>query len=561
MEKAPLNRARIFPFAALAAAVFAMAPAAHAVGASFAIAPATLAVASGGQFTVSVLVNAEQAVNAAQGTVTFPADKLRVVGVSKSGSILQFWSPDPSFSNANGTVSFAGGLPSPGFVGANGTVLRITFKATAPGTATVNITQGAILANDGQGTNVLTGISHGTYAIGPDAPASTAPAEVANRVVSATHPDSNRWYNAAAARFSWNVPPETDKVSYAFDQKPDTTPSEAAAATDQAEYQLDGRPDGAWYFHLQLRTSGSWGSVFTKKIKVDRTPPEPPVIRAVTADPADPRPEFRWSSEDGMSGIAGYRLQVSGGEWLVPEPKEARSFVLPARAPGKRLLAVEASDAAGNTSVATLAFEVDPIALPAIVQYPKTVTQDASGGAVNQPIVIEGTAKEAATVTTYLRKSSDVLVFTAPVAEDGSWETAYSGALGSGTWTLTAQAKDARGALSLETDPVLIQANSRAGDLIRFFAAWGAVALIALLGITLLVFAFLAASARLRHYRLKLRREILAAQVAFIKDFEQLEKDLDGGRAARLREKVTHDMDMLAKDIGKELERLKKDIG
>lgn len=49
-------------------------------------------------FAVNINVSSpEQAMNAASLTIKFPNDKVQVVSVSKSGSIVDFWAQEPSF--------------------------------------------------------------------------------------------------------------------------------------------------------------------------------------------------------------------------------------------------------------------------------------------------------------------------------------------------------------------------------------------------------------------------------------------------------------------------------
>jgi hypothetical protein len=526
--------------------------------ASFVVSPATTAVSPGSQFTVSIVISADQAVNAAQGTIIFPTDRLQVVQVLKTGSILQFWSQEPSFSNANGTINFSGGLPSPGFVGFNGQILKIIFKASGNGPATVNITQGAILANDGLGTNVLNNIAHGVYAVS-GAPASTAPPEIANEVTSRSYPNSSFWYNKATVDFSWIINPDVDRIAYELTQTSGAKPTQSYDPTDHVQYSLSDKSDGVWYFNLQLRTRGVWGKILTKKIKIDRVIPSIIKMDNLTVDRTDPRPAFAWSASDEASGIKAYRLKVDGGEWLEPAPRDASSMSLPLQTPGKHSIVIEAEDFAGNKADATKEFTVEPIATPIIAEYPRSLSKLDSPDVADQVIVIRGRAPGAVSVKLRLRNRDDEFSISSDVETDGSWKVTYSGGLSSGTWTLTAQAEDARGALSFETEPVIISMNDKLGILIRFFAAWGALGLVGVLALALISFLILAAWARLKNYRLKLKRDVMTAQMDLIRDFEQVEKDMQD-RTLNSRRELSEDMDVLAKDIHEELNKLKDDV-
>ncbi len=125
-----------------------------------------------GSYTVgesfSVLVNLNtggEIVNAGTGQINFDNSKLQVVSLGYSQSVFSLWTENPSYSNAAGTVTFSGGVPSPGFSGASGGLLRITFRAKAVGQAPVNFLSGSILANDGQGTNIADGLRGALYNI------------------------------------------------------------------------------------------------------------------------------------------------------------------------------------------------------------------------------------------------------------------------------------------------------------------------------------------------------------------------------------------------------------
>lgn len=113
----------------------------------------------GKYFSVSVNVSTgDSAANAFQGTINFPADKLQLTSIiSKSGSIMSLWVEEPSFSNSDGTAHFAGVVLNPGFTGPSGKIITLNFKVKSAGKAHLGFSDGAVLANDGQGTNILSG--------------------------------------------------------------------------------------------------------------------------------------------------------------------------------------------------------------------------------------------------------------------------------------------------------------------------------------------------------------------------------------------------------------------
>jgi len=137
----------------------------------FNLRPAAGSFSAGSTFYVEVLVSADGiALNAAEATISFPADKLKVVELSKKSSIFTMWPGEPAFSNAEGKISFIGGLPNPGFIGESGKVFTVLFQAKAVGQAAVEFSKETITANDPFGTNIFSSSQKGNYTI-------TAPSE------------------------------------------------------------------------------------------------------------------------------------------------------------------------------------------------------------------------------------------------------------------------------------------------------------------------------------------------------------------------------------------------
>ena len=87
-----------------------------ALAASLSLTPAAGSYLVGHTFTVGIDVfSPDVAMNAAQGAVSFPANKLSVISLSKADSIMDLWVQDPSFSNRDGTINFGGVAVNPGF--------------------------------------------------------------------------------------------------------------------------------------------------------------------------------------------------------------------------------------------------------------------------------------------------------------------------------------------------------------------------------------------------------------------------------------------------------------
>lgn len=136
--------------------------------ASLSISPSSGRYHVGEAFSVLVTVDTgNEAINAASGQINFNNNVIDVVDIGYTRSIFTLWTEEPSFSNQRGTIKFSGGLPSPGYTGRSGAILRVTFKPKAEGSASAVFLSGAVLANDGSGTNILDATNGAVFSIVP----------------------------------------------------------------------------------------------------------------------------------------------------------------------------------------------------------------------------------------------------------------------------------------------------------------------------------------------------------------------------------------------------------
>jgi len=271
-----INRTRKYIIAALASClliflfVFFNAKAANA--ASLYLSPSLGSYQVDKTFSVSVFVSSpDQAMNAAGGVITFPADKIEVTSLSKSGTIFSLWVQEPNFSNSAGTINFEGIIMNPGFTGASGKIITINFKTKNGGQATLNFSSGSILANDGAGTNILASMGSAKIEItlpvsaeptptpselikkadilSPTATAqavaleeTTSPAKESNTpaapiVTSPTHPDQGKWYANNNPEFDWKLSPGVSGISIYLSQSPTSNPgSQSDGSLIQKKY-------------------------------------------------------------------------------------------------------------------------------------------------------------------------------------------------------------------------------------------------------------------------------------------------------------------------------------
>ena len=112
------------------------------------------AIVVGNDFTVTLVVTANQVVNAFTGILHFDESKLAVEKIDYNTSIADLWAKEPWYNKGEGTISFAGGSTKPGGFSGEGTLLTITFTAQQTGQAIVSLDNAQVLAHDGRGTAI-----------------------------------------------------------------------------------------------------------------------------------------------------------------------------------------------------------------------------------------------------------------------------------------------------------------------------------------------------------------------------------------------------------------------
>ncbi len=549
---------------AVVAAVFLVFPTARAAGASFTFSAQTGSYEVGDAIPITVYIQSPgQSINAVSGAISFPSDKLAVTSISQSGSIVNLWVQNPSYSNGAGTANFQGVVLNPGFVGSNGTIITINFKAIAPGVALVSFTSGSILANDGQGTNILDpdGLPSDQYAInvlgttsnGLTSTPNSANGPLATVISSPTHPDPTKWYSENDAKFVWTVPDGVDAVRLLYNKYSNSTPT-VLYQPPISEKELTGLDDGVWYFHIQFHDASGWGNIAHFKFQVDTTPPNPFQIGFVSsADPTDPRPTAILNATDALSGIAYYKIKIDDQNFITVSASQAQSgpYQLPVQASGAHNILVQVFDQAGNYQTAIGQFTVAPIDPPMIVNY---TTQFRSG----EYLVVKGTTYPNATVTVHL-EGSGVLPksWTGVSDSSGAFTVTGDGAIDAGAYKMYATVTDSRGAQSPPTQQydVAVAPSTFLG--IGNYAISLIAIVISLIIVLLVVGAFLLGPGRVHAIRKGVTLETKTAERDVERAFNSLRQDIK--THVRFLEKVKSMRD-LTKEEGMILKQLKDDL-
>lgn len=432
---------------------------------------------AGDLFTVNVYVNsAESTMNAASGVVAFPQDKLEVLSLNRGGSIFSLWVQEPTFSNSIGTINFEGVVLNPGFTGSGGKIISINLKAIKSGPASLTFASGSILANDGQGTNILSSTGSANFtvketaaktetktdtktetkAVEPSAKP-TSPAETNTglpplpQITSTTHPDQNKWYNTNTVTFNWTMPTDVTAVNILADQAEESDPGTKSDGLFST-YSYQEVKDGIWYFHLRFKNSRGWGPIAHFRFQIDTQAPVPMDIRFDNqGNTYNPRPTVLFNTTDELSGMSYYEVVISNGPnadlQKVEDDMQSNPYSLPPQQPGKHTLVVKAFDKAGNMTTASKDFAIESINSPLITFYPTTVAE-------NKEIVIKGLTYPKAQVVVWWRCDKNESPNTQVVSADdqGSFIFSLPEGLPIGNYRFWAEAVSENGAHSYPTE-------------------------------------------------------------------------------------------------------------
>ncbi len=497
------------------------------------ISPETGVYSAGATFSARVVVvTGGQSVNAAEGDVSFNPSDLSVVGVSKDGSIFNLWTREPSYSNVNGTLSFGGGSPS-GYTGSAGTVMSIIFRTKHAGTTAVTFSGGSILAADGRGTNIISGMQGGSYTVQAltttPAPEYVAPPNTpaAPNVTSSTHPDQKAWYKEKAAKLSWKLPGDVTALRTALDTKETSIPTKVYE-TPVANIALSDVPEGVSYFHIQFKNKDGWGRVAHYRLAVDSEKPKTFTIESAEGnDVSTPEQRFFLNVVDTTSGVHTFSIQIDGGDKIkFDDPEGKHLYTTPTLGPGNHTIVAEAFDGAGNSIVASYDFSVNAFEKPLFTEYPKEVPSTVIP-------VLRGTTRPGAKVIVTLTKVGASGTDHEVIAdEQGVFTFIPEARLQEGVYEIKAVATDKSGARSLPSDSIRI-AVQEPGYLRIFGTAVSVLSVVVPLFALLILLVLLIWHSfhRFQQLRARIRKEVGEAEQSLVHEFD--------GVIATLSEHVT----------------------
>lgn len=222
----------------------------------------------GSTISIPVLLATNESANAASATINYPSTLLSLVSISKANSIFSLWPEEPTVSASRG--QFEGVILNPGWSGQNGLLATMIFQVKAVGTATLSFAEGSVLANDGKGTELLTGTTPKTITISASAPPPVIiPKSQAVKITSSTHPDQNKTYATSTVDLEWNLLPGATLVQIGYDRFPEGVPTVTYDPPIQHKRITLG--DGLWYFHVRQKDAAGWSAVATYRIHIDQS--------------------------------------------------------------------------------------------------------------------------------------------------------------------------------------------------------------------------------------------------------------------------------------------------
>ena len=535
--------------------------------------PSTGTYTTGKNFTVSVRVSTDQSMNAADGIIHFPTDKVQVISVSKNNSVFNLWVQEPSYSNSGtlGNVRFEGVVLNPGFTG-DGKIMDITFQVRGEGAANIIFASGSVLANDGQGTNIVTAMNGSTFtlqksAAQPPVGAVSLPTRPVVRhftqeangeyLLFNTSEDMVKWTNRPNARLVWILPDGTTGVSSILNTTPDSVPSVKTEGLFDFK-NLSGLIEGKNYFHIRRINSHGAGETTHYSLFVDLTPPAPFRIQFINRNTASSEVFYatsgsgvsiEFSATDALSGIGRYDIRVDDGEWMkAVVPVDGGVYAFRDLANGPHQVVVRAIDKAGNFTEATAQIFIEPITAPTITDYTKHLTSP------GEKFFAEGSAAPLASVEARMTKGGDTpIILSARADESGNWNVSYDGILKSGSYTLVAKQTLPSGAESLETSPVRFSVNSFFWRIVIWlFNIGGLILLLLTLSLMLMAVAYYYWH-KLSMLRNRLKREAREAEGTLQRGVAILKDELEKGAPPAA---VIQDMKTLGDELDKEIQEM-----
>jgi hypothetical protein len=161
MKRSLSTRGSIIPNALIASAIIGFASLASVffvpkepnTGTALHIEPAELVIEKDTEFTIDIIVESDEAVNAFAGVLKFDEAALQVTRIDYNTSIADLWTQEPWFTKGDGTITFAGGTTRRGGFTGKGSLVTVTFTGRSASATALSLTGTRVLKHDGLGTD------------------------------------------------------------------------------------------------------------------------------------------------------------------------------------------------------------------------------------------------------------------------------------------------------------------------------------------------------------------------------------------------------------------------
>ena len=487
---------------------------------------------------------------------------------------------EPSYSNSAGTVNFEGIVLNPGYTGSQGKILTITFKVKGGGNAPLIISSGSVLANDGQGTNILTSAGRANFTLeipttGPTPPESVTPTASAGFppapvITSSTHPDPNKWYSKKDARLAWNLPVGATAVRLLLSHIAEGTPIVSYSPPINSKDFTD-LEQGIWYFHVQLKNNKGWGGITHFRLQIDIDPPAPFSIEFIDGkETYNPQPTVLFDTTDALAGIDYYKVKIGEGDFFTlssDETVKSNPYTLPLQAPGKRTIIVQAVDKAGNITTATDEFIIKAQQPPKFTSYPKRLHTDEFFEAAGQ-------SNPNSKITVWLQRENDQPQSQVTQSDsNGRFAFVAKAKLPEGVWKMWAEETSVNGAKSSPSEKIIFTVSLpwqiRIGQIVIDYISIINTLILIVIGLAVLVFY---AWYRIGVWRKKLKKETNEAELKLRKAFSSLANEVkkqiamfDGQETLNENERTIYEklkkaLDAAEKIIQKEIQDIDKEL-
>ncbi|MCK5021989.1 MAG: hypothetical protein KAR54_01950 [Candidatus Pacebacteria bacterium] len=438
--------------------------------ATFFLSPKTVDAKIGDFIDLEVRINSEnQGFNAAQAIIQFPKDILEVksVDTSPTDTIFNFWIDGPRFSNEEGKITFLGGTTN-GVVGSSIQILKIVFVVKGIGEANIVVSDAAVTASDGSGTNILSTIEVArfdikptTIKIEPKIPTIIRePSIVKNlpkkpEISISLYPDPKEWYNSIDDFLvKWSLPLDISGISTVLNENPSFVPeSKSEGIFDTKIFPV--LKDGVQYLHIKFKNNIGWGPVNHYRLAIDTMPPlafNIDVLKGLKTD--NPTPTILFETNDSLSGLKHYLVMINNEDIITLENGE---YILPVQDPGELNISIRAVDMAGNIRENNIILEILPIKSPVITFVSENLFVGEGG------LMAEGIALPNTKLLLYIKDKKEAVIFSmvSESDKDGNWELVYDEPLKKNQYFIEVVSQDDRGAKSLFVKSELFKVKER----------------------------------------------------------------------------------------------------